>query len=74
MSDEKLNLFSEKWLTYTTVLLVNKDRGIVAQRIFDIFGENIKLLMFIRNQCNVLESLFNNHLNIIIPSYSRDYS
>ena len=74
MSDEKLNLFSEEWLTYTPILLVNKDRGIVAQRIFDIFGENIKLLMFIRNQCDVLDSLYSKHLNIIIPKYNRNYS
>jgi hypothetical protein len=74
LSDEKLNLFSEEWLSHTPVLLVNKDRGIVAQRVFDIFGANIKLLMFIRNQGNVLESLFNNHLNMIIPAYCRDSS
>lgn len=74
LAEAKVNLISEEWLSLSPVSLVRGDRGLIAERIFEILGADVKILMFIRNQLNVLNSLFNNHLDLIIPLYSRDYS
>ena len=71
---DKINLISEEWMSLTPVLLACGDRGLVAQRLFDIFQDDAKIIMFIRNQIDVLRSLYNNHLDVIIPLYSRDHS
>lgn len=74
LSEDQLNLISEEWLSLTPVCLVRGDRGLVAERLHEIMGRDARILMMIRNQRDVIRSLYINHQNLILPLYSRDHS
>jgi len=71
LKKDQLNLISEEWLSLTPVLLSGGDQGLIAERLCQVFGKEIKILIVIRNQIDVLNSLFSNHSNFIIQKYTR---
>lgn len=74
LSEDRLNLISEEWLSLTPVALVRGDQGLVAERLHRIFGPDVVVLMVIRNQLDVLNSLYHSHAKVILQWYSRHCS